>query len=372
MSPTLEVVAGPDGFGEPARWNALVASAPGGSFFQTAQWCTSWWEELAGKPELAVARVTDDGRLLAAGALALTRIPVMRRIPIDVRVVVNAGTGVGAADHCGFPVDAAAGLGTLDLLWDWALHWRGDRPLLLANLDPCTTIAARVADTLEVVDEERCPTAVVGEGQSFDDVLAGWTKNRRKTIGKKLRDFEGAGGRFEWIDEPQHVVELLPAVFRLHHARRSAVAGPTSFGGGPASRAFHARLASYADASSGCWVQLSRVGTEVVGALYGFRFTGTYSVYQSGWDAAWGESSLGLIQYAEAFRNAVEHGATTFDMCRGADAYKLRFATETRVERSYARLSGLGGALLRARWAARRVRRRQPAEQSGQPRSERP
>ena len=63
----------------------------------------------------------------------------------------------------------------------------------------------------------------------------------RKTIGKKLRDFERAGGRFDWVDDPNEVVDLLPEVFRLHGARRAAMAKPTSFGVGAASRAFHVR-----------------------------------------------------------------------------------------------------------------------------------
>jgi CelD/BcsL family acetyltransferase involved in cellulose biosynthesis len=356
---TLEIhtADGPAGFGDPREWNRLVATSPGGSFFQTAQWCTAWWEELAGQPELSVVRIRDNGTLVGAGALAVVRLPLSRALRIDAAAVTNAGSGAGAADHCGFPVAPTASQDVIDRLWHWILERSADRSLLLANLDPETAIARLARETFHPIGDERCPRTSVPAGTSFDVIRAGWTRNRRKTIAKKLRDFETAGGRFEWIDEPEQVVEALPRVFALHHARRNSIHGATTFGATPENRAFHEKLARGADSLCACWVQLARTNDGVAGALYGFRMGSTYSVYQSGWDGAWGDMSLGLIQYSEALRNTVERGGTVFDMCRGTDAYKLRFATETRTEVSYARTHGVSGVLLRGRWATRRRRR---------------
>jgi CelD/BcsL family acetyltransferase involved in cellulose biosynthesis len=195
-------------------------------------------------------------------------------------------------------------------------------------------------------------------------VHASWTRNRRKTIRRKLADFEGAGGSFEWIDEPSAVTAALPTVFALHAARRRSLGAATRFGASATNRAFHRALATTSEPSCGAWVQLARVGTDVVGALYGFRLGGCYSVYQSGWrpDPVWEQLSLGLIQYSRSFDRVIEAGASRFDMCRGADPYKLRFATDRVVETTYLDPSGVAGRLVLVRAALRRRRlRRRPA-----------
>ena len=361
----LEVLVGSAAFGDRHEWNDLVARSVGGSFFQTAQWCAAWSEHLACPDELAVGRVRQEGRLVGGGALAALSIPVLTRLGLAVPSVTNAGSGPGAADHAGFPILSDAPASALNLLWDWVLHWHPRRSMLLANLDRDTSLAAVASEEFQPVDEEHCPIAIVEKGASFDDVRASWTKNRRKTIGKRLREFADQGGRFSWITEPEEIVTALPTVFRLHALRRGELGRTTTFGASSENRAFHTTLASYADGVSGCWVQLATVGNDVVGALYGFRLGETYSVYQSGWHPSWSSSSLGLIQYAEAFRHTVESGGERFDMCRGTDAYKLRFATDVLVERSYFRPRGAAGLLLTARWAARRARRRRSRQTSG-------
>jgi CelD/BcsL family acetyltransferase involved in cellulose biosynthesis len=357
----LEVVDGIDGLGPFAEWNRLVASSPGASFFQSAEWISAWWYELANHPEVAVARVVDDGELVAGAALGRVRLPLLQRFGITLGAVVNAGSVVGAADHCGFPIATGATADALERLWEWARDWRERDPLVLANLGPDAPIAPLAAATLRPVGTERCPVAVIPPDTTFDAIRAGWTKNRRKTIGKKLRDFEAAGGRFEWIDDPEAVTALLPTLFELHRARREDLEQGSRFGHDVANRAFHERLARTSTPASGCWIQLATLDARPVGALYGFRFGDTYSVYQSGWEPKLHDTSLGLIQYAEAYRSVVERGGQVFDMCRGDDAYKLRFATEVRVESTYLRARGVSGRILDARYrvdARRRARRR--------------
>src|SRR5262249_22186868 len=144
-------------------------------------------------------------------------------------------------------------------LLEWARHWDDRRPLLLPNVAPDTALATQAARSFAVVDEHRCPSATVPPGASFDDVLATWTKNRRKSIRKKLAHFADAGGTFRWIAQPAEAVASLPQLFELHDRRRSALGRSSSFAATEANRAFHRRIASYADSHSGCWIQLATV-----------------------------------------------------------------------------------------------------------------
>ena len=113
------------------------------------------------------------------------------------------------------------------------------------------------------------------------------------------------------------------------------------------------------------WVQLALIGDEPVGALFGFRLQGRVHVYQSGWDPDHRDVSVGLVQYAEAYRQVVETGGVEFDMCRGVDTYKLRFATDVIEEVSTVLARGVRGRLLtavaRRRWGGAR----HPAESDG-------
>jgi CelD/BcsL family acetyltransferase involved in cellulose biosynthesis len=283
---------------------------------------------------------------------------------VSVTAVVNAGAGMGAADHGGFPVQRGAPPATIEQLWTWACHWHARAPMLLANLDPSSAIVPIASEQLTDVGGERCPAAAISPGATFEEIRGGWTKNRRKTIGKKLQAFEAQGGRFEWTDDPDAVTRLLPTVFDLHRLRRNHLGKDTRFGHDVASRAFHERLARESIPGRGCWVQLAIVHMQPVGALYGFQLAGTYSVYQSGWDPRLHDSSVGLIQYAEAYRRGVERRGKRFDMCRGDDPYKLRFATEVAVERSYVRSNGVAGKLLGQRYRADDRRRQRRTRRS--------
>lgn len=368
MTHRLEVAHGIDALRSGHEWNELVASSAHASFFSSAEWIVAWWHDLVGEPELAVATVLDGDSIVAGAALARVRTPLYARLGMSVTTVVNAGSGVGAADHGGFPAVAGATPDALGVLWDWARDWHGDDPLVLRSLSPDAAITAQVAASLPAVDVQLCPRAVVPVGSDYNTIVAGWTKNRRKSIGKKVRAFASRGGTFEWVDEPARILELLPTLFDLHRTRRDDLGRSSRFGHDDASRRFHHRLVAASVPARGCWLQLATLDGAVVGALYGFRFDDVYSVYQSGWDPVVGDLSLGLVQYATAFRHVVEHGGRVFDMCRGDDPYKLRFATEVSRELTYARTAGIKGRLLGQRFrfdAARRARRRASTEREG-------
>ena len=64
-----------------------------------------------------------------------------------------------------------------------------------------------------------------------------------------------------------------------------------------------------------------------VAALYGFRFAGAESAYQSGRDPAFGQQPVGFVLLAHAVREALTDGMYEFRLLRGGAPYKERFAT---------------------------------------------
>jgi len=63
----------------------------------------------------------------------------------------------------------------------------------------------------------------------------------------------------------------------------------------------------------------------------GFRFEGTYALYNSAFDRAYQPVSPGMVLVAEDIRVAIEAGCSAFDMLKGDYAYKYRFGAVPRA-----------------------------------------
>jgi hypothetical protein len=67
-----------------------------------------------------------------------------------------------------------------------------------------------------------------------------------------------------------------------------------------------------------------------VAAWYGWSYGGRYAYYLAGFDPAWSRHSVGLLLLAHTIRAAAEEGAAEYDLLRGDEDYKDRFATGRR------------------------------------------
>ena len=75
---------------------------------------------------------------------------------------------------------------------------------------------------------------------------------------------------------------------------------------------------------------LEAAGTKMAGTI-GFRFEGTYSLYNSAFDEGWRHLSPGMVLVAEDIRIAIEGGCSAFDLLKGDYAYKYRFGAYPRA-----------------------------------------
>ena len=257
---------------------------------------------------------------------------------------VNAGSGAGAADHCGWLVapawrEAVAGV---------ALG--GDRPavLLLRSADagceqpPLPAGARVVAQTALPAPAASPSSGDVGRSRAFVRQLRRFT-----------RRLEREGVRFEWVAAGSVDERLLRVPVRAARpdagtsrrraprSARAASAPPSARGAGrAASRAPRPSSRDAATRSSGC-----STGS-------GGR---TRSPPTSGdGKRAWDRHSMGSVLVYQGIRLAAAHGARTFDFLRGAEPYKYRFGAVDRWDRTWMVPRGPAGALLAARYAYRR------------------
>jgi CelD/BcsL family acetyltransferase involved in cellulose biosynthesis len=179
--------------------------------------------------------------------------------------------------------------------------------------------------------------------------------NASKEAARKLRGIERGGGRFSVATAPEQVVGLLEELMDLHNRRMGAA---SSVFASAAHRRFHLLAARrLAEAGMARIYRLVAEGVDA-GLQYDFVLGDRVYFYQSGIQPTAGRSP-GLVVLGAAIRSAADEGFAEFDLLRGDEPYKLRFATGVRHDLRFlvVRLTGLavvrGGA-----WAASRSVRR--------------
>ncbi len=216
---------------------------------------------------------------------------------------------------------------------------RGLHSLLLENVDAGSgwwrALAKAFPTPLATVERGEATLPFVElAGLSWDEYLAGRSRQLRSQVGRKLRSLRRDHDvRFRRTGSSDEVAADLATLLRLHDARwaerseRSALADPTI-------REFHLEFARAAFERGWLRLTVMEVDEVPIAALYGWLIGGRWSYYQAGFDPAWSRHSPGFLLLAETIREAIEDGASEYDMLRGDEAFKRRFATSSRATRT--------------------------------------
>ncbi|UGQ10591.1 GNAT family N-acetyltransferase [Yinghuangia sp. ASG 101] len=322
-------------------WRDLAA-AHGGSYFSTPDWVLSWWEAFGGTGgESATVAVwpAGGGELEAVVPLLKGRQRWHPRLPVGTRTVTVLGSGLAAADHCGFAVSP----GRADDVRAWLAAVARRGALWLPNLDQATG-AAFVPPGARLVERTACPT------MPADPDRIG-SARFRKDLRHYRRRLAAEGVTFRFaapgaVDEP-----LFDTLLALHARRQEILGRATMFD--TARKPFHRALARRAAPGRGPCAMVADGPEGPVGVLYGFLWGDTFSYYQTGWDEAYGRLSLGTVLVAEAVAAVRAQGAAVFDFLRGAEEYKYRFGAVDRHDTTWLAGRGPSRLLLHGRIAAR-------------------
>ena len=326
-------------------WLELTARHEGSSYFQTPDWVLGWWETIAARPATQVAAWrAPSGRLEAVVALSHSRERLHRRLPVVVPVRANAGSGAGAADHCGWLVSGDCS----EAVAAWLSDAIAGSALLVRSADPdCSLVLPSGA---RVVEATACPRVALPIVPGAGGPSGTFVRQLRRFT----RRLEHEGMRFEWVSPGRVDEPLLVALFDLH-ARGRADRGGGSFG--IHQLPLHGELVRAAGPGRGPAAVVARRGEAIAGVLYGFWWRDTFAAYQSGWDRSYARHALGNVLILHALEFAADHGAQTFDFLRGTEPYKYRFGARDRWDRTWLVPRGPAGVLLAARHRARERRR---------------
>jgi CelD/BcsL family acetyltransferase involved in cellulose biosynthesis len=317
------------------EWEALVQRARRPSIFLTPQWLQPWWSVYGHNLQLAVLTARDEtGRLVGLAPLASRS---ERRLGLkEVRCLALLGSFGVASDHLDVLVDAQREDDVAHAILSALFRATWDELVLadLAEDSVALRLLGRFARESGCQMRHRvgsvCPyVALPTSWREYLDTLSRNHREQWRSRERRLRETCGA-----IIRSLSSAEELGPALddLMMLHERRWAGRGPLGRGAFfvPEFAAFH-RDVSRRFLDRG-WVEL--ISLEVKGRpiamQYNFDFRGTTHYYLSGFDPEWQRFSPGHVLMGRAMASAIARGRSEFDLLRGDEPYKTRWANGVR------------------------------------------
>jgi CelD/BcsL family acetyltransferase involved in cellulose biosynthesis len=306
-------------------WSTLVTADPAGTFFHTPQYLKLYWEEFGAETDdLLFAFAEEDGA--PVGAVAFELAGSTLRFLGGTEVTDYLGPVALPDVQPAVAKELLAALARLDRWTDADL--RGlpeDRPWL--------SLLAEAAEAeglgVEVADEPNGVAPFLAVPGSYEEYLAGLPSKLRHEIKRKARKLETEVGPWHLcLATHDTLEEFLDRFVELHRTSE----GPKGVFLQPGMEIFFRRLGE-AFLPRGIFnlTFIELEGHRKLAGTIGFRFEGTYSLYNSAFDREFESVSPGMVLVAEDIRIAIEAGCSAFDLLKGDYAYKYRFGAVPRA-----------------------------------------
>jgi CelD/BcsL family acetyltransferase involved in cellulose biosynthesis len=305
-------------------WNDLVLADPAGTIFHTPEFLKLYWEEFGEEPEhlLLVFGEGPAGAQVAATAFEL--IGDTLRFLGGTEVTDYQGP-VGEPDaREGFARSLWRALGERD---DWRRADLRGLPLDSPWLSALRDAAAGSGWTVEETDDQNGVAPILELAPTWDGYLSSIPAKLRHEIRRKAKRLQAEAGPYRI--ESATGQTLLPFLDRFVELHRKSQ-GPKGVFMVPGMEIFFRRLGEMLCDRGVFRLTFVRIGEELAAGTIGFRFRGTFSLYNSAFDRDWQHLSPGMVLVAEDIRRAIEDGCDRVDFLKGDYAYKYRFGARRR------------------------------------------
>lgn len=315
------------------EWTDLLEHSEQDCLFLTPEWLTNWWRCFERDQwTLRVITIRRQSQLL--GIAPLFSRPRTIGEMMSHQFTEFLGTGVIGSDYLDFIVrrgeEAMVRVGLSE-------YFHHAKPLItLSHLPAHSAEAEGVVKELDLRGWqikrgviETCPYITL-RGHTWESYLDSLGANHRYNFLRRLKNLRKAGVvEFDVVEKEDQRRDRLQAFLSLHafawQERGGSQAMQTT-----QELAFHEAFSRTALERGWLRLFLLRVNGRPVGALYGFRRGPKFYFYQSGFDPAWRKHSVGLVTMGLAIKHALAEGVEEYDLLHGTEAYKFRWAKETR------------------------------------------
>jgi serine acetyltransferase len=348
------------------EWHGLLKDSDADCLFLTAEWLGTWWQHFGRDRTLALMTLRRHSRLLGLAPFFLHSQKFGGLMPH--RAMDFLATGVVGSDYLdvvvrrGHETEVSRGLAeylqrqgvvvTLSHL-NMAEH---SAQGLVAELEQAGWTAER-----RVI--ETCPYVSL-RGHTWESYLASLGSSHRYNFHRRLKNLHKQGTLvFDLVEKEEQRREALQILLNLHNRRWDERGGSEAMQT-PQELVFHEAFSRLALERGWLRLFVLRLEGRPLGALYGFRYGRRFYFYQSGFDPAYRQQSVGLVTMGLAIQHAIMEGAEEYDLLHGTESYKYLWTSEVRdLERIRLFPPSAGGRLCRmavqgemvAKRAARRV-----------------
>ncbi len=348
---TVEVVGDTAAFGAlQQEWDELLQASDSACVFLTWEWLYTWWKHLAESQRLCILVVRRGNELVGVAPLGVRARDLSRAIPFP--ALEFLGSGYAGSDYLDIiarkscTADACHAISSylanvqLPLKWTNLRHGQALAPLVIAGL-------AGKGWTSEDAKTNVCPFIPLA-GATWESYLASLGSEHRYNFNRKLRNLHRKHEvTFEQVRTEEQCREVIDVLIAQHNLRWVGRGGSNAFHT-EALVAFHREWAQLALQRGWLRLYVLRLNGKPAACLYGFLYRDSFSFYQSSFDVAYTQSSVGLIAMGLAIRSAVEEGAHEYDLLHGDEAYKSHWSSHSRdLGRVEAYPPGAAGTLCR-------------------------
>ena len=292
-------------------WDPLVPDCDVKAFFLSHRWQRLWWENFGQGRELLLLAFQQDGETIGIA-------PLQRQ---DDTISFLGDTDL--FDFHDFIIPQGYELDFYRHLRDYLLSqdWRSLYFPSLSHASPTLRHLPLFAEqqgwTCTVEQEDVSPTlALPGE---WDEYLAGLRKKDRHELRRKFRRLESAGGieirSYTDADEVEERLDAFFALMRLGREEKYRFLTPER------ETFFREMAVALAGVNVARLWFMEKDGVPVSSCLC-FDYCGRRLLYNSGFDPAFADLSVGLLLKATTIRDAIERGLDSFEFLRGDEQYK--------------------------------------------------
>ena len=309
-----------------SEWNQLLSESRSGSFFLTWEWLFSWAECFIDKNRsLFILVFHDDKDLIGIAPLYIEK----KRIgPFPLREIFFLGVPQAASDYLtvitkkGREEDVANSfydyltIGEGAKVWDLAVlaGFPADN-LFLFHLMHRINIEGKYA---EFIANAYCP--VVGLPASKAEVHPQLSTSWSKKVKQNIRVINREQDVIHEVIQGEAVALKLPDFFRHYEEKGGWVASTVQ----PVIQ----RLVEHSTGDLPVQIDLLSISGQLVAGFLHFKYQDTLSLYLMAVDKKYNPKvSIGNYLVGQSIDNAIDSGYSVYDFLRGAESYKLRWAT---------------------------------------------
>ena len=300
-------------------WEDLLPACWTNTVFVTPWWQATWLKHFGDRSTTRILKATDsNGALVGIAPLSV----------VDGSVTFLGDTDL--FDYRDFLVPKGAEELFYPAAFDEIGAWEWDT-FDLESVPECSptiqfvTAAAKGKDwQITIEEEDKAPIKCLPD--SWDDYVSGLGKKYRHELRRKVRKLGNSGEVTQYDCTPEMLPGHLPDFFRLHRLSSPEKADFMT----DARERFFTELMEASAARGRLKLSMLELDGVRVAACINFDYGDSYLLYNSGYDPAYSQLSVGFVNKAWSIKDAIESGKRTFDFLRGTERYKYDLGAEDR------------------------------------------